>query len=79
LVASTANTQELTLRNIFHFLQTWEIPDFTSSAAQNKFLRKCQQYFVKEGHMYRRYAKRMPVRVVFSKEERQQILKEAHD
>ncbi|KAI0353425.1 hypothetical protein OH77DRAFT_1384443, partial [Trametes cingulata] len=74
-----ATSQDETLRRIFEFLQTLELPEFTSTRARFRFLKRCQNYFVKDGLMYRRYPQRMPVRVVFDVEERQSILEEAHE
>lgn len=78
-LVTTSTTQDVTLQNIFHFLDTLELPEFPSAPARFKFLRKCQQYFVKEGRLYRRYPHRMPVRVILNQDERLRILKEAHD
>lgn len=74
-----ATSQDKTLCQIFHFLDTLELPTFRTSNQQYRFIRKCQNYFLREGYMYRRYPARMPARVVFSEEERERILEDAHD
>ena len=79
VLLTVSPTQDATLRKIFHFLETLEVPDFPTPSARYRFLKKCQNYFVRDGFMYRRYNQRMPVRVVFSAEDRQRILEEAHD
>ncbi|KAJ8462647.1 hypothetical protein ONZ51_g10761 [Trametes cubensis] len=72
-------TQDQVLRMIFRFLSDLEVPEFSTPRARFKFLRKCHNYFAKDGVMYRRYAQRMPVKVVFEENERRRILEEAHD
>lgn len=76
---TTDTSQDDTLRKIFQFLQTLEVPNFPNTGTRFKFLKKCQQYFIKNGLMYRRFAQRMPVRIIFTAEERQRILEEAHE
>ncbi|KAI9059971.1 hypothetical protein FKP32DRAFT_1538386, partial [Trametes sanguinea] len=71
--------QDRTLQQIQQFLETLELPEFPTPTARSRFLRKCQQYFIKNSCLYRRYPQRMPVRVVFDTLERQRILREAHD
>ncbi|KAI0370313.1 hypothetical protein BV20DRAFT_944540 [Pilatotrama ljubarskyi] len=72
-------SQDHTLRKILHFLQTSEVPEFSTPAARYKFLKKCQWYFVKEGLLYKQFDQCMPARVVLDIKERQRILKEAHE
>ena len=78
-VFAASTSQDKTLQQVFHFLDTLELPTFTSPGKRYRFLRKCQNHFIKDGHMYRRLPHRMPVRIIFSETERQQILEEAHD
>lgn len=79
ILLTTETTQDATLRAIYHFLDTLAIPDFPNSGTRYKFLKKCQHYFLKEGLMYRRFPQRMPVRIVFTTDERHKILEDAHE
>lgn len=75
----TGSTQEETLLQIKHYLETMEVPEFDTPAKRVRFLKKTLRYFVQEGHMFRRNSGQMPRRIIFDTDERKIILKEAHD
>ncbi|EJF55459.1 hypothetical protein DICSQDRAFT_73894, partial [Dichomitus squalens LYAD-421 SS1] len=77
LTATTA--QDDTLRTIHKFLTTSVLPEFTSTAARYKFMKKVQRYFVQDSHMYRQYPNRIPVRVLLEESARRKVLEEAHE
>ena len=71
--------QDQQLLRIRQYLQTMDLPEFPNNTARRRFLNKAAQHFVQEGMLFRRYPLRVPVKIIFDPDERQSILKEAHD
>jgi hypothetical protein len=67
------------LRSIFRFLTTLEAPEFNSVQDQKRFVRKATQFFVRNGHMYKRQYNGTPLRVIMEDKRRLAILMEAHE
>ena len=72
-------SQDGRLRQVKHYLETLEVPEFKTSSERLRFLKKCAQYFVTEGDLFRRYSHKMPLKVVLDTDQRAAILKQAHD
>jgi hypothetical protein len=77
LVDSTKADQDL--RDIKIFLESDIVPPFHIDAARKRFLKKTLQFFVQNGHLYRRRTHHVPLRVILTATERLRILTQAHE
>jgi hypothetical protein len=68
-----------TLRAIFKFLTTLEAPEFDSIQGRKRFIKKATQFFVRNGHMYKRQRNGAPLRVIMEEKRRRAILVETHE
>lgn len=63
---------------IFDYLSNLKLPTFSRPSEQASFLNKAQYYYLEDGKMWKRTPTR-PVQVILDKDQRQFILKQAHD
>ena len=61
---SVNQERDTLLQSIKHFLLTLETPEFDNLQAKRKFLKKAVQFFVKNGNLYKRNKKGMPLQVI---------------
>ena len=76
---SVNQERDTLLQSIKHFLLTLETPEFDNLQAKRKFLKKAVQFFVKNGNLYKRNKKGMPLQVILDTNRRQEILTQAHE
>ena len=76
---SVNQERDTLLQSIKHFLLTLETPEFDNLQAKCKFLKKAVQFFVKNGNLYKRNKKGMPLQVILDTNRRQEILTQAHE
>jgi transposase InsO family protein len=75
----TRSEQDQSLREILKFLITQKIPPLPTAQATQQFMKKAARFFVQENKMYKHQLSGNPLRVIFKDQERQLILKQAHD
>ena len=76
---STESTKDQTLRDIRHFLQTLETPEFPSIQARKRFIKRTLQFFLRADQMFKRRGSRPPAKVIFDADRRLEILTQAHE
>jgi len=76
---SPTSTQDKFLFQIFHFLHDLKVPDFPSTQARLRFLKRTSQYYLKDGEMFRRRIGQTPLLVILDPKKRQQLLTQAHE
>ena len=72
-------TQENTLSQIHHFLETLESPIFKTVQKKRRFIAKAQEFIVKNNRLYKRNGDRPPLTVIRTPEQKLSILKQAHE
>jgi transposase InsO family protein len=68
-----------TLCNVKAFLEDEVVPQFANDQAKKRFLVKTQEFFVQNGHLYKKRRQHSPLRVILTAEERLRILTQAHE
>jgi transposase InsO family protein len=71
--------EEQNLLDILQFLTTLEAPDSATPQEQKRFIKRATQFYVKSGIMWKRRKEGNPLKVIFSKEHRKQLLNQAHE
>ena len=71
--------QDHMLQDIKTFLEDETIPQFNNDQAKKRFLQKIPQFFVQNGHLYKRRKDQGPLRVILTAQERMNILIQAHE
>ena len=77
LVDNTKADQSL--HDIKAFLENDIVPHFASDTAKKRFSQKVQQFFVKNGNLYKRRKDHAPLRVILTAAGRLEILTQAHE
>jgi transposase InsO family protein len=77
LAISTKEDQRLF--DIFRFLTTLEAPQSSTPQEQRRFINRATQFYVRTGVMWKRKKKGNPLRVIMSKERREEVMNEAHE
>jgi transposase InsO family protein len=72
-------TQENTLSQIHHFLETLESPIFKTVQKKRRFIAKAQEFIVINNRLYKRNGDRPPLTVIRTPEQKLSILKQAHE
>lgn len=78
-VLFSGTDQNSRLRQTARFLITLELPPFSNEQAKKRFLQRSTQFFIRDGHLYKRVKNKPPLRVILEESKRQSILKSAHD
>ena len=77
LMADDKQTQ--TLHEIKAFLEDEILPHFGNDQAKKRFLHKSVQFFIHNGHLYKKRKNQTPLKVILTAEERLKILIQAHE
>jgi hypothetical protein len=72
-------TQENTLSQIHHFLETLESPIFKTVQKKRRFIAKAREFIVIKNRLYKRNGDRPPLTVIRTPEQKLSILKQAHE
>jgi hypothetical protein len=78
-IVATIPDDDNNLLNIFRFLTTLEAPNYTTPQEQKRFIKRATQFYVNSGIMWKRKKTGNPLRVIFGKEHRTQLLTQAHE
>jgi transposase InsO family protein len=78
-IFSFISTQDKVLYQIFHFLHDLKVPEFSSTQARLRFLKRTTEYYLNNGEMYRRRLGQTPLLVILDPEKRRQLLTQAHE
>jgi transposase InsO family protein len=76
---TSPSRQDQVLQQIFHFLQDLSIPEFSSTQARSRFLKRASEYYLKDGKMFRRRIGQAPLLVILDPERRLRLLTQAHE
>ena len=67
------------LVEIFRFLTTLEAPNHSTPQEQRRFIKRATQFYVNSGKMWKRKKKGNPLQVILGKDQRTQLLTQAHE
>lgn len=76
---TSTSTQDRTLHQIFQFLHDLIVPEFPSTQARLRFLRRTTDYYLKNGDMFRKRIGQTPLLVILDPKKRLQLLTQAHE
>src|ERR1700722_13202746 len=67
------------LQEIKTFLEDNVLPEFDNEQDKRRFIQKSHQFFIKNGHLYKRRKNKLPLTVILTASERMKILQQAHE
>ena len=67
------------LQEIRVFLEDSILPKFDNEQSRRRFIQKSHQFFIKNGHLYKRRKNKLPLTVILTATERMKILQQAHE
>ena len=77
---AAAISQEENLQDIFKFLKTLQYPEYVKTTQDDRrFIQKATKFFIQKDSMFKRNGDRPPLKVIFDKNQRLDILSRAHE
>jgi RNase H-like domain found in reverse transcriptase/Integrase zinc binding domain len=71
--------QNQLLLDIHEFLKTSRLPLTTSLSERKRFLKKSANFYIKDGHLFKRNGKKSPLLVITNQQKKLSILTQAHE